>query len=249
VRYRDPTAVQATVSLDGAAVAMIRADPTTFVGLVGVPISAAAGEHPVVVTAVDAAGGTTEHAAALAVLPVAFADEGITLDEMAAQLLDPELRQAETEYVARTVWSAPPTQKLWSGAFQPPLPISISSPFGAQRAYNAGMTHDRHVGVDLRGAKGTPVRAVAPGAVVLAEALAVRGNTVWLDHGWGVQSGYYHLDAIDVALGDTVATGDVIGSLGATGRVTGPHLHWEVRAAGTPVQPLEFLLRDVGQLP
>jgi murein DD-endopeptidase MepM/ murein hydrolase activator NlpD len=85
--------------------------------------------------------------------------------------------------------------------------------------------------------------------VVLAEPLAVRGNTVWLDHGWGVHSGYFHLDSIGVTVGQVVNAGDALGIVGATGRATGPHLHWEVRVAGLPVQPLEFLLRDVGAVP
>jgi murein DD-endopeptidase MepM/ murein hydrolase activator NlpD len=83
--------------------------------------------------------------------------------------------------------------------------------------------------------------AAAPGTVALAESLTVRGNTVLVDHGWGVYSVYMHLSSIGVAVGSAVGAGQPIGAVGASGMVTGPHLHWEVRVHGIPVDPLPWL--------
>ena len=198
---------------------------------------------------VDAAGNPTDHVVSLTVRAVDFDAESLTLADESAALLDVEAHQAELDLLADRVWTVEGPERLWVGAWQRPVTTSVSSAFGAVRSYNAHETAGRHAGVDLRGAVGRAVVAPAAGRVVLAEALAVHGNTVWLDHGWGVQSGYAHLDAIAVETGDLVAAGEPLGTVGRTGRVTGPHLHWEVRIAGVPVQPIEFLLRDVGAVP
>jgi murein DD-endopeptidase MepM/ murein hydrolase activator NlpD len=97
-----------------------------------------------------------------------------------------------------------------------------------------------HEGIDLGGITGEPVHAAAAGVVVLAETLQVRGNAVILDHGAGVLSGYYHLDRIAVQAGQRVGQGDLLGAMGATGLVTGSHLHWELRVGGVAVDPREW---------
>jgi murein DD-endopeptidase MepM/ murein hydrolase activator NlpD len=85
--------------------------------------------------------------------------------------------------------------------------------------------------------------APAPGRVVLAEMLKVRGNTTIIDHGWGIFTAYLHQSEIQVSVGDRVETGQIIGLVGGTGRVTGPHLHWEVWVGGVPVDPIEWTER------
>lgn len=249
VRLRAADATQAVASLLDATVPLFPAGSGAFAGLLPVPADVAPGQHLVHLTAVDGGGNPRHESIPLQVLEAPFADETITLGDEARALLDPALRERETAYLAQTVWSAPPSERLWSGTWQRPLTVSVSSPFGARRAYNGEPASDRHVGVDLRGGVGTVVRSPADGRVVLAEELAVRGNTVWLDHGWGVHSGYFHLETLAVTPGDVTEAGTILGTVGRTGRATGPHLHWEVRVAGTPVQPLEFLLRDVGAVP
>jgi murein DD-endopeptidase MepM/ murein hydrolase activator NlpD len=94
--------------------------------------------------------------------------------------------------------------------------------------------------LDLYGSTDTEIRAPAPGVVVFAGPLTVRGNTTYIDHGWGVYSGYFHQSEIFVRPGDRVETGDLIGMVGGTGRVTGAHLHWEIWVGGVPVQPLDW---------
>lgn len=123
---------------------------------------------------------------------------------------------------------------LWDGSFTWPRPHRVTSPFGQRRVFN-GELRSRHWGLDLAGRQGAPVRAAARGRVVLAHHLYYAGNTVFLDHGHGVITGYSHLSRIEVAVGDTVDSGQVLGRVGATGRVTGPHLHWTLRVDGVPL--------------
>ena len=97
-----------------------------------------------------------------------------------------------------------------------------------------------HTGHDYGADAGTPVLAPITGTVALAEPLQVRGNVVILDHGLGVYSGFWHLSQIDVAAGQTVGEGEVVGLVGNTGLSTGPHLHWEMRVLGVPVDPVQW---------
>ena len=94
---------------------------------------------------------------------------------------------------------------------------------------------------DFGGGVGTPIYAPAAGTVVLAEALTVRGNAVLIDHGLGLYSGYWHQSQFVVEAGQTVQPGDLIGYIGNTGLVTGPHLHWEMRLQGIAVNPLQWV--------
>ncbi len=139
--------------------------------------------------------------------------------------------------------SGPPR---WQGAWQPPLAgeLVVNAPFGQRRAYNQEPVSVIHGGVDLDANAGDPIRAPAPGRVVLAEALATRGNVVVLDHGAGVYSLYAHLSAYRSRVGQDVQTGDLLGLVGSTGLATGPHLHWEVYVAGALVEPLQWLQRS-----
>ncbi|MCX7707287.1 MAG: LysM peptidoglycan-binding domain-containing M23 family metallopeptidase [Anaerolineae bacterium] len=116
-----------------------------------------------------------------------------------------------------------------------------TSPFGSRRTYGNSTAVSAHAGEDFSAPPGTPVYAPADGRVVLAEALFVRGNAVVLDHGNGVYTGYWHLLALDVAEGDQVTRGQLLGKVGSTGLSTGAHLHWELRIAGMAVDPLQWV--------
>lgn len=120
------------------------------------------------------------------------------------------------------------TPQLWSEAFITPRASRITSGFGGGRTFNGTVT-SRHMGTDFAGAVGTPVRAANRGIVRLVDAFYLGGNVIYIDHGAGVVTAYLHLSKQLVAEGDTVARGDVIGHVGATGRVTGPHLHFIAR--------------------
>jgi murein DD-endopeptidase MepM/ murein hydrolase activator NlpD len=128
-------------------------------------------------------------------------------------------------------------EREWRTPFVRPVPGEVSGVFGEQRVFN-GKPRSSHRGVDLRGAPGTPVRAMADGRVTLAEEQYFSGKVVCVDHGLGLVSLYAHMSAIHVGEGDNVRAGERIGLVGATGRVTGPHLHFAVYVFGLPVDPV-----------
>jgi len=144
------------------------------------------------------------------------------------------------------------SNRLWSGIFMFPSPLPAdycietnecwSSRFGNRRSYNGSPYDYFHTGLDIVGKVGREIYAPAPGRVVFAGPMTVRGNATMIDHGWGVYTAYMHQSEILVQAGDLVDTGQVIGLVGATGRVEGPHLHWEVWVGGVQVDPLEWLL-------
>jgi murein DD-endopeptidase MepM/ murein hydrolase activator NlpD len=121
-----------------------------------------------------------------------------------------------------------------------PRSSPISSGFGTGRTFNGQVT-SRHLGVDFRGAMGAPVLAANRGVVVLIDTFFLGGRVVYLDHGAGLTTAYLHLSRALVSVGDTVERGQKIGLVGATGRVTGPHLHWTARYGGLTVNPLDLL--------
>lgn len=138
------------------------------------------------------------------------------------------------------------SEKLWRGPFVRPNRGPLTSGYGIRRYYNGVFAKDYyHRGVDYAGATGSPVVAAAPGRVALigrvAQGFKLHGNTIGLDHGQGVTTIYLHLSQIKVKEGDFVQAGQVIGTVGATGGVTGPHLHWGLYVNGLSVDPAPWL--------
>jgi murein DD-endopeptidase MepM/ murein hydrolase activator NlpD len=129
------------------------------------------------------------------------------------------------------------TPPLWRSPFLRPRASRVTSAFGGGREFN-GTVRSRHMGVDFAGAVGTPVRATNRGVVALVDTFYLAGRAVYIDHGAGLVTAYFHLSRADVAVGDTVTRGQVIGLVGQTGRVTGPHLHWVARYGAITVDPL-----------
>ncbi len=167
--------------------------------------------------------------------------ERLWMGQAQLALLTPQTIAHETALLADVTTRLTP-QRLWSGAFQRPLSAPVTSPFGARRSINGGPARTAHSGVDYGAATGTPVRAGATGRVALAEALTIRGNAIYLDHGLGVYSGYLHLAQLQARVGEPVERGQVIGLVGATGFANGPHLHWEVRVGGVNIAPAEWIV-------
>lgn len=164
-----------------------------------------------------------------------------------SETTDPTITTAEDEQWFSLFVEATP-EKLWQGVFLAPVPAELSdcypSLFGNRRSYNGSDYVYFHTGLDFCGRVGTEIYAPANGKVVFVGPLTVRGNVTVIDHGWGVYSAYLHQSEIYVSIGDMVSLGQLIGLVGETGRVTGPHLHWEIIVGGVQVEPLDWL-RDV----
>ncbi|HJP59472.1 MAG TPA: M23 family metallopeptidase [Gemmatimonadaceae bacterium] len=129
---------------------------------------------------------------------------------------------------------------MWTASFIKPRASVITSEFGSGRVFNGQLT-TRHLGVDFRGAMGEPIRAANRGVVALVDNFFLAGNVVYIDHGGGVVTAYFHMSKPLVHVGETVKRGQVIGLVGNTGRVTGPHLHWAARYGANTVNPLDLL--------
>jgi murein DD-endopeptidase MepM/ murein hydrolase activator NlpD len=212
-------------------------------GLWGVDFESAVGSRQVEVEAFGRCGDGSPHPASwkFRVAPGNFPQQKLSVNP--AYVEPPE---SEKERIARdrekvaAVWAAMPTPRVWDRAFVLPVEATPRENFGARRVFN-GKTQSRHAGADLVAAEGSPIRAPAPGTVRLAEDLYFSGGTVIVDHGGDLFTTYFHMSRIDVKPGDRVAPGDVLGAVGATGRVTGPHLHWGARLNGARVNPLGLL--------
>ncbi|MGC2658400.1 MAG: M23 family metallopeptidase [Bryobacteraceae bacterium] len=132
-------------------------------------------------------------------------------------------------------------KRYWAEPLDLPVNGCMTSLFGVRRYHNGKPTGDFHAGIDQRAAAGTPIHAIAAGVVKIVEPYNLRGGTVAIDHGQGLESIYLHMSKFAVKEGDAVKRGDVIGYVGATGRATGPHLHWTIYANGEAVSPLQWV--------
>jgi murein DD-endopeptidase MepM/ murein hydrolase activator NlpD len=163
------------------------------------------------------------------------------------ETLDPAVTGPEEE-IWHNLASVASPEKYWDGVFTLPVePVfaeCYASRFGSRRSYNGSDYSFYHTGVDYCGQIGDPIYASATGVVVFAGPLTVRGNATMIDHGWGVYSAYMHQSEILVKVGDHVEQGQLIGRVGNTGRVEGPHLHFEILVGGIPVDPLTWLSQE-----
>lgn len=207
--------------------------------LQGIPIFTTAGVYPLELNVNDGSA-ETRYTLNLQILAGHYGSEYIRLMAGRDGLLDPSLEQAEQTLVANVMSQFTP-ERYFEGLLSLPAAATIISPFGTRRSYNGGAFDRYHSGTDFAGAPGTPVLAAAPGRVVMASMLDVRGMATIIDHGWGVFTGYWHQSQQYVQVGDFVATGQVIGAIGASGRVTGAHLHWELWAGGVAVDPMQWV--------
>ena len=176
-----------------------------------------------------------------------FPTRELKVDQRFIQLSKADLNRANRESrEVGAIYRRITTDLVPDEAFTVPIPGGTGTNFGERRVFN-GESRSPHSGVDLRGTTGTPVHATNRGRVVLAKALFFTGNTVILDHGLGIYSLYAHLSRMDVESGSMVNSGQIVGLVGATGRVTAPHLHWGMRVQGARVDP--FSLVELGLSP
>jgi murein DD-endopeptidase MepM/ murein hydrolase activator NlpD len=221
-----------------------------FLALGGIAVDAR-GDVPLRLVVRRASGAVDSVTHAVRVTPGAFRMERLRVAPRFGRAPDSALtaRMAREAAQARAVAERSlQTPRLWGGAFTRPRPGRITSGFGHGREFN-GAVQSRHMGTDFASAPGAPVRAAACGVVALVADFYLAGNAVYVDHGGGLVTAYFHLSRATVAQGDTVRAGDVVGRVGATGRVTGPHLHWIARVGGTTVDPTTLLALPAPMLP
>ena len=211
-----------------------------YCGLVGVPISIAPQKGAIELEWTDSSG---RHKARIAVRIVAgsYKREALHVAPRHVKPSPQNLQRINNEKKEiRRIYASSSDTRLWFGSFNKPLASDITSVFGTQRLFN-GQLQSYHRGTDLRAKTGTPVYASNFGIVRLAKNLFYSGNIVIVDHGKGIFTNYAHLSKIQVVAGQHVTRGEQIGLSGATGRVSGPHLHWGVKINGAYVDPLQFL--------
>jgi murein DD-endopeptidase MepM/ murein hydrolase activator NlpD len=174
--------------------------------------------------------------------PVKFPTTELTVDDQYVQLSQANQQRAAREAKELDkIYATYTPEILWSKRFHSPIPGQTKgSNFGHRRVFN-GQPRAPHAGSDLKATTGTPIHATNRGRVVLAKNLFFTGNTVVLDHGLGIYTVYAHLSKIDVKVGETAEEDQLLGLAGATGRVTGPHLHWSARIQSARVDPFTLL--------
>jgi len=213
-----------------------RRDGNGWRALVGIDLETKPGRYDLTVRIGDGVVHRT-----LVVRPHAFPTRRLNVDPNLVH--PPPDQQARVEREAREIrgiWEHPAGDRLWTAPFARPVADPANSAFGTRSVYN-GEARAPHAGADFLSPSGRPIEAPNAGRIVLAAPQYFSGNTVIIDHGLGLFSLLAHLSEIDVKAGDTVTRGQVIGKVGATGRVTGPHLHWTVRLNNTRVDPLSLL--------
>ena len=165
----------------------------------------------------------------------------LTLPEAMVTLDEETLKRVSKESdIINGLWRLPASAAVWSGSFLRPIEGEVVGAFGTGSIIN-NQPRSPHTGVDLKGEEGTPIKAVNDGKVILICDHFFTGKSIFLDHGTDIISMYFHLQEIDVKEGDMVRRGQIIGLVGSTGRVTGPHLHWGMRINGARINPLSLI--------
>ncbi len=220
-----------------------------YLGLVAAPIGAQ--EVPVAVTVTLIDGTRLTRTLSLLVEPREFPAVHRRLsvssrftDEPDEKTLDRIRRERE---LLRSVLETATGQPLWQGAFELPLIGVTTSPYGQRRLFN-NQLRSRHTGLDIDGDTGDPIYAANSGRVVISRDLFYTGNAVYIDHGLGFYTGYFHMSKREVVEGQWVEKGQLLGLVGATGRVTGSHLHWAFYLHRSALDPGSLLNGDFARL-
>ena len=245
-----PAALRVTGELAGQPLHFERTRGGGFAALAGIPVSADSNLR-IRYAILDAAGGRRERSLPLPIVPADFGVERLTVDPRFTTPPDSALAariERESQAARRVSEQSHATPRLWSGPFQRPLPGRVTSPFGMGREFN-GELQSRHLGMDFAGAAGDTIVAVNGGVVALVGEFHYGGNVAYVDHGGGLVTAYLHMSEVLVTPGDTVQVGTVLGLVGATGRVTGPHLHLIARYGTVTVNGADLLQLDVSRFP
>ncbi|MBI4262902.1 MAG: M23 family metallopeptidase [Acidobacteria bacterium] len=234
LRVRTPAGETALFGISSAS----EAGATRWQGLVGLDLETQAGAYPLAVY--EPGRDAPSHTLDLRVVAKVFATRRLRVSPGFVEPLPADLPRIEQEATALEALFKSVTPRLWHGPFVTPVAARATSNFGTRSVFN-GQPRAPHAGVDFSSAAGVSVVAPGAGRIVFAGELFFTGNTVIIDHGLGLFSLLAHLSVVTVRQNDIVERGMLVGRVGATGRATGPHLHWGVRLNGARVDPLSLL--------
>ena len=210
---------------------------TLWYGFFGVDLTRSPGRYSVVIKRPPS---TFKKEIELKIVKKDYGVRRLTLPKKMVDLDQKTLKRVKKESkIMKALWGASPSVPLWRGSFLKPVPGEVKGAFGRRSVIN-NQPRSPHSGIDLRGKRGTPVKGINHGRVVLRGNHFFTGLTVVIDHGGGIQSMYFHLDKIMVQQDRIIKKGDVIGLVGSTGRSTGPHLHWGIRINNARIDPMEL---------
>lgn len=229
----DATQTEQSAQMNGRTIRLFPQSDGRLLGLMPVPVLEKPGDYPLEIKTADSAVLQT---LTVRVLDAHYPKQNVSISKSTAAL---KPSPGEQDTVNEFRHEALP-DRYWIDTIQLPVPGCLTSRFGVQRYFNGKPTGDFHGGLDQRGASGTPIRAAAAGMVKIVREFNLRGGTVAIDHGQGVETIYMHMSKTAAKEGERVSAGDVIGYIGATGRANGPHLHWTLYVNGVPVNPAQW---------
>lgn len=219
----------------------------SWIALAGVDVEASTGPSTLHITA-HTSDGNVDLTRNIDIHPAHYRTGTLTVAPKFVQPPPEAQKEIEEESQLKAkVFATSATEPLWRGSFRAPVPAQATDSFGTRRMFN-GKLASIHKGADFHATTGTAVHAGNSGVVVLARPLYFEGNCVVIDHGLGLFTLSMHFSRIDVREGQHVKTGDRLGLSGATGRVTGPHLHWAVRWQGAYLDPVKLLRLNLGDI-
>jgi murein DD-endopeptidase MepM/ murein hydrolase activator NlpD len=235
-----PVPMEIRGSFNGQSLNFFTENGESYYGFHGIHALAEPGVYPLQISAESENGSSLDLEQLVLLSPGLYGNEWVTIED--ETYLD-EVKIAEEDAYLQPFLDQVTNGRYWEGRFQYPVDEPcFNSPFGLRRDYNNGKFFYYHTGLDFRVcAQNLNIYAPAAGKVVVAEELFTKGVAIYIDHGWGIVSGYAHLEEILVEVGDFVQPGDLIGIIGDTGRSAGPHLHFEINVSGTPVNPQTWL--------
>lgn len=216
-----------------------------WLALVGLDLELKPGPHTLSLEVAAPGQAPKPWSTAIDVAPKEFPTRTLTVEEkyVAPPKEDEERAEREAKMLSER-FAASEDRRYFEGRFKTPIQGAAVSRFGERSVFN-GVPKAPHSGADLKAKTGVKVRAPQGGKVIVAQNLFYQGNCVFLDHGYGLVSGYFHLSELDVKEGDVVKPGQLLGRVGRTGRATGPHLHWSVKAGGARVDPFSLTALDL----
>jgi len=212
-----------------------------FRTLIGLDLATSPGTYEIIISARDSSGNNIESKHRIVILKKDFETQRLTLPEKMVQLNEKTLKRVGKESKSLSgIWYKTSKERLWHNEFIRPVNGEVISQFGVRRILN-DLPRSPHTGIDLRAKMGEEILCSNTGIVVYVDELYFSGKSVVVDHGSGLYTMYFHLSRINVKEGQRIAGGEVLGLVGASGRSTGPHLHWGVRLGGARVNPLCLL--------